>query len=237
MKNKKEISIKIIAIFCIIMLSILNLNIFASSTQVKPANITLESNKTNVSPGDSIVLDVKMSNITLSSGISTINFVLDLDENVFETVKVQDIDADRMWTKTYNSTTKLLKLTTTQKVKEDKSLVKISLKAKSTFGSSDITSSQNSSNVTTLSLKNIKLNVSRNVDDVSIKLSLGSTNLPQLPQLNNNNNQTVLQNENKQPTKNPDAGLDNPYIIGIVTLAIIATLSILGHKKASGKIG
>lgn len=234
-KNNK----KAVALILILMMLILNLKVFATSSSVSPATVTMQASKNSVAPGDTVVLDLKIGNISLSSGVSTVNLNLDIDDAIFEDVKLQDIEADPIWTKTYNTTTKLLKLTTTQKVKDEKDLAKINLKAKTAFGTGrDITSSGATTKTSTvITLKNIKVNVSRTIDDVSVKLNLGSTQLPESPLPNLNTPTTPGTIGSVAPTKNPDAGLDNPFVIGIITLGIIAGLSVLGHKKASGKIG
>lgn len=222
---------KILALVLVMILCLINLNTYATSTTSAPAGLTLESSQSSIKEGDSVVLDLKLTNITLSSGISSVSLNLDLDENIFEIVRRVDIKEESGWTMTYNSSTKLLKLTTTQKIKNDTSLAKISLKAKSTFGTSkDITSA----NSTMITLKNIKINLSRDIDNVSVKLSLNGTELPTLPGGVSNTEKPA---ETREPKVNPKAGLDNAYIIGIISLGCIAILSVLGHKKASGKIG
>lgn len=230
MKTKIKGIKKTLALVLVILLCLINLDTYATSNTSAPAALTLGSSQSSIKEGDSVVLDLKLTNITLSSGISSVSLNLDLDENIFEIVRRVDIKEESGWTMTYNSSTKLLKLTTTQKVKNDTSLAKISLKAKSTFGTQkDITSA----NATMITLKNIKINLSRDIDNVSVKLNLNGTELPTLPGGSN----TEKPSENTEPKVNPKAGLDNAYIIGIISLGCIAVLSVIGHKKVSGKIG
>ncbi len=236
--SKKNIKSKVFALVLILLMAFMNINIFATNNMTQPATLTIEPSKNVVKPSDTIILDVKISNITISSGISSVVLNLDVDEDVFNTVRREDIDEDKIWnTKIYNATTKQLKLTTSEKIKTTTNIAKINLKAKSDFKAPvDLTTSTSASSArkteTRILFKNIKVNNLRNLDDVSVKLSL--TDRPGLPDVNNGRGgESPLRQE---PLKNPEAGLDTGYIAVIIPLVLIAGFSIYGHKKASGKI-
>lgn len=229
MKTKIKNTKKFLSVLLICMFLMLNIQTFATSTTTAPATLTLDVSKNSINEGDSLILDLKISNITLSSGVSKVTMNLDMDDAIFDMVRRVDIKEEAGWTMSYNSTTKLLNLTTTQKIKKDASIAKITMKAKTKFD--QLGTAGSNQNSTTISLKNIKINSVRDLDDVSVKLSLKEEALPEDPI------KPGVGGSTEKPKTNPKAGLDNVYVISIISLGFIAILSVLGHKKASGKIG
>lgn len=237
--SKENIKRRILALVLIISMIFMNISVFATNSLNQPATLTVEPSKNVVKESDTIILDVKISNITISSGISTIVLNLDVDEDIFYKLRREDIQEDKVWsTKIYNATTKQLKLSTSEKIKNNTDVVKINLKAKNEFGSPfDLTSNAptvGNKTETRVLFKNIKVNNTRSLDDVSIKLALTNSQVPGTPGPNPGmGGESPIKEE---PTKNPDAGLDREYIAIIIPLVLIAGFSIYGHRKATGKI-
>ena len=93
---KKSIKILFIVTLFIILLS--NTKIYAAD---KAAKVTLTPNKTKLNIGDTVSIDIKLSNITVTNGISYVLGRLEYSQDIFEVVyedinNIDNIDLDEL---------------------------------------------------------------------------------------------------------------------------------------------
>ena len=91
-------SIKILCIIVLFIILSINNNIYAAD---KVAKVSLSPNKTKLNIGDTVTVDVKLSNITLTNGVAYALGQLEYNQDVFELVyedtsSLQDIDLDEL---------------------------------------------------------------------------------------------------------------------------------------------
>ena len=196
-------------------------------TNVKAASFTLNAtpNKTTVEPGDTVTVDIAVSNIDITNGINTVEGYLEYDENILEPVTQESFTAKSNWSTTYNDqggelNGKLLIVTLSQGEVSDQSIATLTLKVKAnaTRGTS-----------TQIKLKNLATNDGTNIiseTDKIITLNIKAEEV--IAPITNTTKEPENKVEDLSPKPIPQTG-EKLVIPTIVTL--IGAIGIFAYVK------
>ena len=191
---------KKIGIMLIIIVLILSSIVLAEEEKF---NVSLVSNTSEIAPGETIELDVKLTNIKLQDGIISYIGEIQFDEDVFELKEIKEADG---WDTMNVSSSKKRFLSYTKSreaTKEDQIVAKIKLKAKTTakVGESTVTltyfevANQNEG-AKIISEKKYRVNIQKKEEENT-------------QENNNTNNQTENTNENTNNNTNTNTQNNN----------------------------
>jgi len=206
-------------------------SLLATNVQAASFTLTATPSKTTVEPGDTVTVDIAVSNIDITNGINTVEGMLEYDENVLEAITPDSFAAKSNWTTNYNDDQtnslygKFLIVTLSQGEVSDQSIASLTLKVKDTATRG--TSTQ-------ITLKNLSTNDGDNLvneTDKTITLNIAKaeepapTPAPTTP---------VNQVENLSPKPIPQTG-EKLIIPGIVTalgaIGIFAYVKFHNYRK------
>lgn len=197
------------------------------ATNVNAASFTLTAtpSKTTVEPGDTVTVDIAVSNIDIANGINTVEGMLEYDENVLEAITADSFAAKSNWTTNYNGEQtsslygKFLIVTLSQGEVSDQSIATLTLKVKETATRG--TSTQ-------IKLKNLSTNDGDNLvneTDKTITLNIAKAEVPAPV---TNTAPPVNEVENLSPKPIPQTG-EKLIIPGIVT--VLGAIGIFAYVK------
>ena len=233
----------LISIMTIVMLIAINTIALADTNYAVSMSLTSDS---KLKEGDTVTVNVNLTNINAGNGIDALTAQLDYDTNVFETVTTSDIKSATSWTPTFASQTNKMTALKNEKVKTSETVFSITLKVKSSI----------SVDSTKVTLKNIVVSggiVANggtgdiNVNDISVTISKAKATESTTENTTKNDEITISKNENKttgSKTKNtvakdnttakktlPKTGLQEYGVIAIVVVAIVGTFSYFVYKR------
>jgi len=201
--------------------------------QVNAASFTLKAtpSKTTVEPGDTITIDIAISNIDIENGINTVEGYLEYDENILEPVTQDSFSAKSNWSTTYNDqggdlNGKFLIVTLSQGEVSDQSIATLTLKLKETATKG--TSTQ-------VKLKNLSTNDGSNLiseTDKIITLNIKGEEIP--APVTNTQKQPEKEKENISPKPIPQTGekwIIPGIVVAIGAIGIFAYVKFHNYRK------
>lgn len=212
LKNKA-----VITLLMIVILISATITVFATETNYSVGMSLTSSSK--LKEGDTVTVKVNLATINAGEGIDTITAQLDYDEDVFETLSSTNMTAGSDWTPSFASSTKMLTLLKSSKVKSAETVLTITLKVKTAINVDS----------TTITLKDIVVSGGRVVDggtgdisvnNASVKISRASTT-----------NNIIKDNTVTNTVTLPKTGIGQYGIIAIVVVAIVGIFSYALYKK------
>lgn len=243
----------IFSIITVVMLIAINTIALADTNY--SAKMSLKSDS-KLKEGDTVTINVNLTNVNAGNGINTLTAQLDYDTNVFETLTTSDIKSSTNWTPTFASQTNKMTALKNDKVTTDETVFSITLKVKTSI----------SVDTTKVTIKNIVVSggiVANggtgdiNVNDVSIIINK-EKNTGTTTETNTikNENTTTKNNVESNTTKNiittntttnnaivkdntaakntlPKAGLQEYEVITIIIVAVIGLFSYAIYKKTA----
>ena len=193
------------------------------ATNVNAASFTLKAtpSKTTVEPGDTVTVDIAISNIDITNGINTVEGYLEYDENILEPVTQESFSAKSNWSTTYNDqggelNGKFLIVTLSQGEVSDQSIATLTLKVKA---------NAKRGTTTQVKLKKLATNDGTNIiseTDKTITLNIKAEDV--VAPITN----TPKEEENISPKPIPQTG-EKFIIPGIVT--VIGAIGIFAYVK------
>lgn len=107
--------------------------ILMSTVEAASFVFSVKASATSIEAGNEVEIEFSISDIDAgTSGINTVEAILEYDKNIFEEVQSTDFTSLNNWSTTYNSTTgKLLIVTIAEGITTNQSIGKLKLKVKS----------------------------------------------------------------------------------------------------------
>lgn len=250
---KKNIKINTIIILTIILIIALSSIVKAVDTKYT-TEMSLTSDS-KLKAGDTITIQVNLTNVNAGAGIDTITATIEYDSNIFEDIKSSNLIVSNDWTPTYASAAKMLTLIKNDKVTSAETVLTIQFKVKDDINAES----------TIVALKDIIVSGGRIVDggtgdievnDISVTINKETTTsetpstptTPETPSITDNTtgtDNTVTDTENKIDKTNtvkkdnttttkptlPKTGIAQYSLIAIVIIAIISIACYISYKK------
>lgn len=220
---KRKSKIKILIVFIILMMTTISTIVNAAEENYSVGMSLTSSSK--LKAGDTVTVQVKLTNINAGEGIDTITAAINYDSNVFEDITSADLTASNEWTPSYATTSKMLTLLKNNKVTSAETVLTIKLKVKDTLNV----------NSTTVTLKDITASGGRIVDggtgDITVSNASVTISAEQTTSTTPTNNTIIKDNTVTKTQTLPKTGIAQYSVIAIVVIAIIAVASYVAYKK------
>lgn len=252
--NKKLKNKALLIIVMIVMMVTMSTIVKAEETKYS-AEMSLKSDS-KLKAGDTVNIQVELTNVNAGTGIDTITASLEYDSNIFEDITSSNLIVSNDWTPTYASSAKMLTLIKNNKVTSAETVLTIQFKVKKDVNAES----------TTVAFKDIIVSGGRIVDggtgdievnDITVTINkeknTETPTTPDTPSITENTvgeDNTINDKENKIDKSNstkkdnttttnptlPKTGIAQFSILAIVIVAVVSIACYISYKKIAKEV-
>lgn len=211
---------------------------FISSSYAATAQMSLSSTS-KLKEGDTVEVTLRITNINAGEGIDAIVATLDYDKNVFEEVAQSNIVGINQWnTNLYSADTGIFTITRGSKINTASDVLKVTLKAKSTI---NVNSTEIKLKEITASGGAVEDGGTGDIEIADVKVTIAKevvqpiTNTITNTTTNTNKTINTNQTDNKATGRIPQTGESVALVVGIIALAVVATLVYIKYRDTKIK--
>lgn len=237
----------ILFVIMIMLVMILTLSINAKAANEKGYTVSMSmTSDSKLVEGDTVLVNVKLTNINAGKGIDTLTAQIDYDTKVFETLTSSDFASNTGWIVSYAESTKIVTAQKNSYVTSAETMFTISLKVKQTISADSTTvtlkgrTSAGENNIIVsggeetgdIAVNNISVTISKDKESTS---TTEPTNTVSNNTVSNNTvsqkTNTVKDSTTTKTTALPKTGIEQYGLTAIVIVAIIGIFSYVLYKK------
>ena len=233
-------NILFVIMIMLVMILTLSINVKAANEKGYTVSMSMTSDSKLVE-GDTVLVNVKLTNINAGKGIDTLTAQIDYDTNVFETLTSSDFASNTSWIVSYAESTKIVTAQKNSYVTSAETMFTISLKVKQTISADSTTvtlkgrTSAGENNIIVsggeetgdIAVNNISVTISKDKQSTSTTEPTNTVSNNTVSQKTN----TVKDSTTTKTTALPKTGIEQYGLTAIVIVAIIGIFSYVLYKK------
>lgn len=231
-------NILFVIMIMLVMILTLSINVKAANEKGYTVSMSMTSDSKLVE-GDTVLVNVKLTNINAGKGIDTLTAQIDYDTNVFETLTSSDFASNTSWIVSYAESTKIVTAQKNSFVTSAETMFTISLKVKQTISADSTTvtlkgrTSAGENNIIVsggtetgdIPVNNISVTINKEKAATSLTDDF-NTNTTAKP-----GNITTINDKTTKKTTLPKTGIEQYGLIAVVVIMIVAIFSYVLYKK------
>lgn len=233
-------NILFVIMIMLVMILTLSINVKAANEKGYTVSMSMTSDSKLVE-GDTVLVNVKLTNINAGKGIDTLTAQIDYDTKVFETLTSSDFASNTGWIVSYAESTKIVTAQKNSYVTSAETMFTISLKVKQTISADSTTvtlkgrTSAGENNIIVsggeetgdIAVNNISVTISKDKQSTSTTEPTNTVSNNTVSQKTN----TVKDSTTTKTTALPKTGIEQYGLTAIVVVAIIGIFSYVLYKK------